>query len=525
MARNSDPKHWADLCESKCLTLMHLYLMVFKQYLKEKNQKAFVKTVLSEDIIRDEMIENYANAASTLLRKVSAEKGQVSKDEYRQIRDRLRNSEMTAFDKQYQKLKNLKWISSNELWGAMKMPHEQVDNRSYMDEWMKHSPWLFVERVLDDPNDDLIYRLLTVAIFISVNQQTGLDANKKDELDILCEEYLKEQIPDFSLRTLFNTLFENHLMLAVKQGDHYVPVDRDILTDLDRIKILLPDNTFRHDFVPKSREDAQRLLDNQIDQETAQRVLGFFECYGDSIWSLLVSHIRESFVHCQLANHMKLSSYDIEIIEAELNSEKEQNFAEKTQVYRNRLKDNTKWITDVCDVFWGGIKANVSLPPKVIENDSDADELYGCIATYILIAVCCLKMDGSAAPKKRRSFREKLEKQIGNVFFGTNQGSAELLREKDQIIANEKSKSAKKDSEIEEYQSGIRKVMDDWLQELHQCSDIDRRADILKNLRRLIRFAKYSQNEMIDMMKALDKEEAKSRQLKNNPPGWDNGGK
>lgn len=434
--RKQDSQDWSKLKqvkEDKCLKLLHLYMMVFKHYQKTKTKIDFTKNVLSKDVTDGVDLET--SAKGSLLNK---DIGLVPSSQYEAIRKRLRNSKMTAFDTQYRVLKDLEWISAETLWGAMNVKHEleyeQAGKLSYMDVWKICSPWLFKERNLDDPSEDMIYRLLTAAIFISVNQQTSSDDEQKDELDILCERYLDEELPEFSLRTLFDTLFSDHLMLAVKQGDHYVPVDRDILTDLDRIKILLPDNTFRHDFVPKSREDAQRLLDNQIDQETAQRVLGFFECYGDSIWSLLVSHIRESFVHCQLANHMKLSSYDIEIIEAELNSEKEQNFAEKTQVYRNRLKDNTKWITDVCDVFWGGIKANVSLPPKVIENDSDADELYGCIATYILIAVCCLKMDGSAAPNKRRSFREKLEKQIGNVFFGTNQGSAELLREKDQKI-------------------------------------------------------------------------------------------
>ena len=434
--RKQDSQDWLKLeqaKEDKYLKLLHLYMMVFKHYQKTKTKIDFTKNVLSKDVTDGVDLET--SAKGSLLNK---DIGLVPSSQYEAIRNRLRKSTMTAFDKQYQTLKELEWISSSDLWGAMNMSHKQVDDCSYMDIWAACSPWLFKERNLDDPSEDMIYRLLTVAIFISVNLQTGSGDKSEDELDILCEEYLEEQIPEFSLRTLFNTLFEDHNMFAVKQGERYVPVDRNSLTDLDRMKILLPSNTFKHDFVSKNKEDAQRLLDNQIDQTTTQSILGFFECYGANAWSHLVSHIRETFIRCQFVSDMRHNGIrNKQQIENALSEISDKDYIQFAEVFRNRLYDedgnNVCWVSEVCDSFWGGVRAASSLPLEA-KDEFGAQKLFDCIAAYILIAVYCLKMEGNAVPEKRRKFRRKLEVQIRDVFFGTNQGSAELLREKDQKL-------------------------------------------------------------------------------------------
>lgn len=445
--RKQDSQDWSKLKQvkkDKCLKLLHLYMMVFKHYQKTKTKIDFTKNVLSKDVTDGVDLET--SAKGSLLNK---DIGLVPSSQYEAIRKRLRNSKMTAFDTQYRILKDLEWISAETLWGAMNVKHEleyeQASKLSYMDVWKICSPWLFKERNLDDPSEDMIYRLLTAAIFISVNQQTSSDDEQKDELDILCERYLDEELPEFSLRTLFDTLFSDHRMFAVKQGDHYVAVDSGSLTDLDRVKILFPNNNLQHSFTPeekedaqKAKKDAQRLLDNQIDQETTRQVLGFFECYGANAWSLLVSHLLETFVRCQFVSDMRHNGIkNKQKIEDALSEMSYKDYIKFAEVFRNRLDDedgnNVCWISDVCDSFWGGVRAASSLPLEA-KDEFGAQKLFDCIAAYILIAVYCLKMEGDAVPEKRRRFRRKLEAQIRDVFFGTNQGSAELLREKDQKI-------------------------------------------------------------------------------------------
>ena len=541
MARNPE-QIWEDLCKKKYLTLMHLYMMVFKKHLNTNSQKDFTDNVLSDYITNGIDFETYGNAASNLLRKIT---GQVKQSQYVEIRDRLRKPNMVAFDDQTRVLRELTDSNSDDLWGAMKITYPEINNMSYLDVFKNYSPWLFKERNLDNPNEYKIYKLLTVAIFISVNLQTSSTDTTEDELDHLCEKFLEEELPDFSLRTLFDTLFANHSMFAIMQDDRYIALNSGSLTDLDRVNILLPNNVLRHSIIPGDNEYAQRLLDNQIDKETANRVLGFFECYSSNVWALLVSHIRKTFIRCQFAASMHSKGKKNKQIELALSEMSEQDHMDLAEVFRNRLDDedgnHVCWISNVCDSFWGGVKAESSLPPVSETEEFDAQKLFECIAAYLLIALYCLKMDGNAVPLKRRRFRKKLEALISEVFFDNNHGSMELVVEKkEQRIAElERTKEANERTIVNLTQKlkhmehanaenenslliSIATLVSTILDMLPTNSPIERQEYAEAYCRAMPNLNEIQISRILNWLKVQD--ESKSLIRITTPPGWDNGG-
>ena len=425
--------------ETKWLTLLHMYLMVSKKMDPKrtgKGQYIFFEMMLSDDIKALTGIEDSGKISyvQTLMRKQYSDG--VSAQLYDNIYGLLDKSNMKTREqrvqflhKQYEKLKALAKENSEEyaskLWGAMDASHEDVD-ASYMEIFQKRSPWLFKdhEKELAGFDDDRIYKLVAVAIAISLNQKTSITDTTTDNLDNLCKEFLyagpSEELPEFTLRDIFDALFPEEDIFAVKRArdDDYVMVKRDDLTDCDQLCILLPWLDARYDFHPNSEEAAKALLDNNaVGKETADRLRGFFLSFSERpnpIWRNFVAHLKESLVKCRHAKDLKNDNETDEDIGAELKVQLDTvTIPGKSKSYFNLLSKKRPWYNIAHDKFWEGNRVDISLPQEC-KKIEDADQIYQYIAAYVLIALCCVKADGDATPDKRKVFKSALMQIIND---------------------------------------------------------------------------------------------------------------
>lgn len=546
------------------LTLLHMMMMVYsdispfgqkkKEFplilIKEISDKLYSQDDL--DPLQQDLDREFSAHKVTAILRRRPDK-QLREKDYTSIYNLLNSDENTQYyylKRQCEKLKESRGTDTPEeyarkLWIEMGKKREWID-QTYLQVFVEKSPWLFKEhkKVLEEFDVERTYKLLTVAIAISLNLNTSTTDKKSDPLDILCSKFLYaaplENLPTFTLSDIFDTLFSEEKVLAVKRGENadYTLQNVVDLKERDKLYILLPWLSPAYDLHLDSDDEASALMNNRIGKNIGNSLRGFFAYFSESpndAYNLFISQLKENLVRCSQASQMCAKHYPENVIQSALNEQlSTQNIYDLSESFYNILRYKQPWNSITTNKFWNGGLLDISLPQTWDEKEDKEEQiemLYQYIAAYVLIALYCVKADGDATPEKRKQFQTAL---IQAIHKPTVNISTELVHARAEIeklkADNEKLQAENENLTTEKIEliwtrSEIRKLMDDWLQDLHQSSDIDRRAGILKNLRRLIQLAKYSQNEMIDMMKALDKEEAKSRQLKNNPPGWDNGGK
>lgn len=222
--------------EKKPITLMHLWVMVFEnldhsRYASNDRPHQFLKEVLCTAI--KGQISN-VNFLSTEYenRKVYPIMRKAYNDSFAksEIYDRIFNvliqdtvrTPCLYLNEQYDTLRHLAVdpnAYADKLWNAMLTKWSAYENKSYIDILYARARWLFKDHEKDWKEFDAerIYKLLTVAIAISLNQKTWTTKDEedsqepKDPLDILCRKFLyagpPEVLPDFTLRDVFETFF------------------------------------------------------------------------------------------------------------------------------------------------------------------------------------------------------------------------------------------------------------------------------------------------------------------------------
>ena len=518
--------------ENNPLTLLHMLMMVFKGVDPEgvgRGQRAFFNKVLSDGITKQTSV-SYV----TYLMQKELSDG-LTKSRYDAIYTHLLGSkektdedDFQSLHEQYEKLKGLGKEKpedyAKQLWEQMGTTHSAIDE-SYMDIFRKRSPLLFAERGLKDVNSEQTYKLLTVAIAISLNLKTSVTTRTSDPLDKRCKKFLyagpPEELPEFTLREIFDTLFPTKDVFAVKQSenDDYVVVKGDNLTPQDQLCILLPGLYNLH---PSSDQAAKALLDNHIaEKETADRVRAFFGAFSnsaDSVWKAFIAHLKVSLTQCVRAKSVAAFTTDTNKIRAALrNPLTDADIPMYSGPYQEHLCTNVTWSGIVYDKFWNSDQVDISLPGQC-ENEEDVQQLYQYIAAYVLIALCCLKVDDPQAPEERKIFKEKLIQKIHNPTSISVEKHEEIKQENEalkRIVAEEKRKN-------NEMTNMFRRLLKALLFLMHMSASVDF-SEVIKGLiREVIPHCDYTQNEMAEIEAELEKPFRRFRGK--DSPGWDNGG-
>lgn len=296
----------------------------------------------------------------------------------------------------------------------------------------------------------------------------------------------------------------------------------DNLTDRDQLCILLAWLGTECDLHPESDEieAAAALMDNKIaTPEIADRVRKFFVYFSnhkDDVWNKFVAHLKESLTLCTLVDRKKKkpkASID-DILKQKQPAESLPDLSER---YLDILDSGSGWSRIDRDKFWNGDQVDISLPGQC-ENEEDVQQLYQYIAAYVLIALCCLKVDDPQAPEERKIFKEKLIQKIHNPTSISVEKHEEIKQENEalkRIVAEEKRKN-------NEMTNMFRRLLKALLFLMHMSASVDF-SEVIKGLiREVIPHCDYTQNEMAEIEAELEKPFRRFRGK--DSPGWDNGG-
>lgn len=527
------------------LTLLHMLMMVFEGVDPEgagSGQQAFFKKALSNGITKQTSV----SYVTYLMRKEM--KGGLTESRYDAIYAHLLGSkgkkdedDFQSLHEQYEKLKGLGKEKpehyAKQLWEQMGTPHSAID-ASYMDIFRKRSPWLFTERGLKCFNAEQTYKLLTVAIAISLNLKTGVTTRTSDPLDERCKNFLyaspPEELPNFTLREVFETLFSDDSFFAVKRArdDEYVMEIWDNLTDRDQLCILLPWLGIECDLHPdpEEKEAAAALMDNKIaEPEIADRVRKFFVYFSkhkDDVWNKFVAHLKESLTLCTLVDRKKKkpkASID-DILKQKQPSESLPDLSER---YLDILNSGSGWSRIDRDKFWNGDQVDISLPEQCGSekvSEKDVEQLFQYIAAYVLIALCCLKMEGSETREVRKAFKEALIHKIHAPMSVPIEVYEEAIRKNkalEYVVQDVTKENEDRKRYIETSQMTMRALVRQWMIELHTSFDADLREARKRDIKDVLPWCGYTQNEIAEIEEELI---TNSRVRKNDPPGWNNGG-
>lgn len=539
------------------ITLMHLWLMVFYKLNRSKygNKEHFVDFL---NLVLCTEIKNQIGYGDNEGREIrnGCEKSIMHKDlrpyyvkpeTYTAIYDCLAKdpdeSHYLNLYKQYDTLKCLE-KEAVALWAEIIAQQNEYDNKSYFDILCERARWLFKDREEDwkKYDADRVYKLLTVAIAISLNQKTWTTKDDEDPeeptdpLDILCRKFLydgpPEELPDFTLRNVFETLFPKDEVFAVKRDrdDEYVIEEWDDVTYRDQLCILLPWLGTEYDLHPDSEDAAEALMGNKIvEPDIANRVLKFFDIFvaqTDYIWDKFIAHLKESLVKCSHARKLASDDEDDACITPELNRSLNSNeIRDNSKAYLNRLsKSRTTAILNriARDKFWNGDQVDISLPAQW-KSDKDVGQLYQYIAAYVLIALCCVKVEGSQKAEKRKAFKEALIRKIHNPTIVSIE-EYNTLKEQNETLAQKLEHKERTSAETENsLLIDIANIVSTLLEMLPINSPIERQNNAEAFCRKNTNLNELQISKILNYLKVQD--ESKSLVRRTNPPGWDNGGK
>ena len=532
------------------LTLLHLMMMVYSDISKLGTAKNKFPSILIEEISsklkhsesdahneidNDEEFENH-KVTAVLRRRPDRH---LNKNTYKEIYRILKTNPCEApyyyLNKQCDKIKSYRSKDDPEeyalkLWLEMGKLREWYDS-SYLQVFNEMSPWLFQDHsdVLEVFDAERTYKLLTVAIAISLNLETSTTKVTNDPLDELCKEFLyaapPEELPDFTLREVFDVLFSDDGVFAVKQaGDaEYSVVKRENLTEKDRLYILLPGFGEQYDLHPDSEKAATALLDNKIDnKEIADRVLAFYRIFSnnkDSVWEKLVAHLKAGLPECVRAKAVMVFTTDAHKIRAALRAPLlGAEVPQYSGPYLERLCNNEKWSGITYNEFWNGAQVDISLPEQC-ESEKDAEQLYQYIAACVLIALCCLKVEGSKKAEKRQAFKEALIHKIHapmSVPIEVHEEAIRRIKALEYVVQDVTKENEDQKRHSETVQMTLRDLVRQWMIEFRTSFDANHREALKRYINELLPLCGYTLNEMAEIREELI---AISRVRKNDSSG------
>ena len=543
--------------EKKPITLMHLWVMIFEnlehsRYASNDQPQPFLKEVLCTAIKRQISDKGQISDAEFLSteyenRKVYPimRKGYNESYAKSEIYDRIYNILIQSTDdvpflylnEQYDTLRHLA-VNPNayadKLWNAMRTTWDRYDHKSYFDILCERARWLLKDHEEDWKkfDADRIYKLFTVAIAISLNQKTWTTTDDEDlkeptdPLDILCKKFLydgpPEVLPDFTLRNVFNTLFSDDPVFAVKRtrDDEYVMEKRDKLTDRDKLCILLPWLGIECDLHPEPEEEeaAAALMDNKIaEPEIADRVLKFFVYFSkhkDDVWNKFVAHLKESLTLCTLVERKKKkpkASVDNILKQKQpLGS-----LPDLSERYLDILDSESEWSRINRDRFWDGDLVDISLPEQC-KSEKDVEQLYQYIAAYVLIALCCLKIEGSETREVRQAFKEALIHKI-HAPMSVPIEVHEKVKQENEALAQELERQRNTNAST---LLALAALLSAFLDSLQINSPMERQAYAEAYCREEMSLNAMQISRILNLLKAKDE----SKRLVRSTHGWDNGG-